>query len=193
MRAIDILGGAVLALALSCGGPGAQAPAMAPTGAVLRDADGRDERLDEVTARHRLHVLVFFDADCPVLKAHDERIREIRTRYETRGVGFTVVLSSAGADVAAERAAVAQRGLGMPVLEDPSARLADALGVEYSTHTVVLDRAGHVLYSGGLDSDRVHMTAGRERWLERALDAALDGRAVEKARTEPLGCPLRKH
>ena len=39
--------------------------------------------------------------------------------------------------VPAEREEAKRRGLGVPVLEDRGAALADALGIEYSTHAVV--------------------------------------------------------
>lgn len=158
----------------------------------LRDEAGHEERLTDRAARSKLAVLVFFNADCPVQKAHDARLRELAQRYAPRGVAFAAVVSEAGADLAVERAAARSR-LDLPLLEDRGAALADALGVEFSTHAVVLGPDGSVLYSGGLDSDRTHLTPGADRWLERAIDAALAGRPVERARTEPLGCPLRKH
>ncbi|MBX3207026.1 MAG: redoxin family protein [Labilithrix sp.] len=182
----------------ACGGAPSQAAATvtsttAPASLSLRDDTGKDESLSERAARAPLTVLLFFSADCPVQKAHDARIRELVDAYGPRGVAFSAVVSEVGADVAAERGAATQRGLGVPVLEDKDAALADALGVEYSTHAVVLDRGRRVLYSGGIDSDRTHLSPKAERWLARALDEALAGKPVSRAKTEPLGCPLRKH
>jgi AhpC/TSA family len=176
----------------SSGAASAQAP-VAPAAAALRDDAGHDEPLAERAARSNLTVLFFFSSDCPVQKAHDARIRELVDAYGPRGVSFSAVVSEVGADMAAAREAAKQRGLGVPVLEDKGAVLADALGVEYSTHAVVLDRERHVLYSGGIDSDRTHLSANAERWLKLALDQSLEGKPVAKAKTEPLGCPLRKH
>lgn len=81
----------------------------------------------------------------------------------------------------------------MPLVVDARAAIADALDVEYTTHAVVLDRARRVLYSGGLDSERTHLSPNAEPWLRNALDASLAGRPVAKPKTEPLGCPLDKH
>ena len=189
MRATRLASALLATLALACATP-AQ-PVVVPSAIVLRDPNGHDERVLEQAARAPFYVLFFFSADCPVQKAHDERIRQIVEKYDR--VAFGAVVSDIGADIAVERAAAADRRLGVPVFEDRGAALADALGVEYSTHTVVLDRAGRVLYSGGIDSDRTYLSLNAERWLERALDAALAGRPIEKAKTEPLGCPLRKH
>jgi hypothetical protein len=128
-----------------------------------------------------------------VQKAHDARLRDLVAAYAPRGVGFAAVDAETGTDAAADRAELRRRGLSIPLLEDRGAALADALGVEYSTHVVVLAPDRRVLYSGAFDGDRTHLTATGEPYLKEALDAALAGKPVGKARTEPLGCPLRKH
>lgn len=185
----------IAALSIGCGATSpatATATATAPAQAVLHDAGGA-EALGARAARAPLTVLVFFTPDCPVQKAHDARLRAMVAAYAPRGVAFAAVDSDRGADMPAVRAEALRRGLDIPVLEDRDAAVADALGVEFSTHAVVLDRDGRVLYSGAFDSDRTHLTDKAEPYLARALDAALAGRPVEKARTEPLGCPLAKH
>jgi peroxiredoxin len=186
----------LLVALVACGGAGKGATAQAnvPPNVVLRDAAGADEPIGTRAAKSKLTVLLFFSADCPVQKAHDGQIRELATKYGADGVTFYAVVSEVGADLAAERAAAKERGLDFMVLEDKNAALADALGVEYSTHSVILDHDGKVLYSGGIDEARAKGTASPEgRWLDRALDAATHGKPIAKAKTEPLGCPLRKH
>lgn len=166
---------------------------VAPGTPLLRDAAGAETSLADRVSRARFSVFVFFSADCPVQKAHDARLRELADAYVPRGVAFAIVASDAGADLAEEREAAVHRGLAMPLLEDKGAAFADALGVEYSTHAVLMDRDRRVLYSGALDSDRTHLTSGATPWLKEAIEAALAGKPVTKAKTEPLGCPLRKH
>lgn len=185
----------VLALValLASGCIAARPAATGHSALTLRDEIGHDETLAELAARAPLTVLVFFDADCPVLKAHDRRIRDMVNKYGARGVSFLAIVSEHDADMVHAREAVAQRSLHLTVLEDRAAALADSLGVEFASHSFVLDRTGAVLYSGAVDSDRTHMTSEAEHWLENAIDAALHERPIDKPETEPLGCPLRKH
>jgi len=188
----------LLAFALLVGCAKEAAPAReptsttAPTSAVLVDDAGKGASLDERANKAGLTVLLFFTAECPVQKAHDDRVRDIAKAYAPRGVTFYAVSSEIGADVAAERAEAKRRALGMPLLEDKGAALANALGVEYSTHVVVLDKERHIVYSGAVDADRTHLTEGGEPYLKNALDAALDNKPIPKAKTEALGCPIRK-
>lgn len=159
----------------------------------LLDETQASQPLDGLLARSPHTVFLFFTAECPVQKAHDERMRATVAKYKDRGVAFYAVQSEAGTDMAAERTEAQRRQIGMPLLQDNGAALADALGVEYSTHVVVLDSNRAVRYSGAEDSERVHMTAGATRYLEQALDAVLAGSEPSHEKHEPLGCPLRKH
>ena len=189
---------ALIMLLAGCGGPGASSPAsgapvLAPANVTLRDESGAEESIEARAARSKHTVLVFFSSECPVQKAHDARLRDLIATYQAKGVAFAAVVSEVGVDMAAEREEVKKRLPGLAVLEDKNAALADALGVEYSTHAVLLDHDRRVLYSGGIDSERTHLSSGGDPWLKRAIDEALAGAPVAKAKTEPLGCPLRKH
>lgn len=172
--------------------PTASGPTTVASPAPLLGEEGTVS-LGELAKRSPFTVLLFFSADCPVQKAHDPRIREIVAAYRTRGVAFAAIASEEGADAARLREEVKKRALEMPLFEDRGALLADALGVEYTTHVVVLDAERRIHYSGAIDSERTHLTPGGEPHLKNALEAVLAGKDVAKPRVEPLGCPLLKH
>lgn len=163
----------------------------APTTLPLQGESGA-QPLGEVVGKQPYTVLLFFTAECPVQKAHDLRTRELVDAYGSKGVAFVAVVSEVGADLPATREDVKKRALGLPVFEDKDAALANALGVEYSTHAVLLEKDARILYSGAFDGDRVRLTDSSEKYLKNAIDAALAGKAPPKARTEALGCALRK-
>lgn len=176
-----------------CAGSG-KPPAAPVAGAfTLLGEQGEPTPLDALLSRSPRTVLLFFTAECPVQKAHDERMRATVAKYRDKGVAFYAVQAEAGADMAAERAEAQRRQIGMPLLQDKGAALADALGVEYSTHVVLLDDKRVVHYSGAEDSERVKATSAVTPYLEQALDAMIAGKEPQVTRSEPLGCPLRKH
>ncbi len=182
----------LVAFLAGCGSTPAPSAPTSPASAVLVDETGKSAALSEHANKGGLTVLLFFTPECPVQKAHDTRMRELVDAYGPRGVKFLAIASEASSNIAAERDE-AKRRTGMPLLEDKGAALADALGVEYSTHVVLLDEEQNVAYSGALDGDRTHLTDSAERYLKDAIDAKLAKRPVAKAKTEALGCPLRKH
>jgi hypothetical protein len=91
-----------------------------------------------------------------------------------------------------ESLAAEARADGVPVLADEGSRLADELGAEYATYTVIVDRAGHVRYRGGIDSDDRWLHPAAIPYVRDALDDLLAGRAPRRPEGRALGCVLRR-
>jgi hypothetical protein len=162
---------------------------LAPPG---RKLDGTDGRAHAITPEGAAYVvLIFFSPGCHVLALHDERIRQLATEYEPRGVKFFAVDAEVDADLERDRAEAARRRYPFPVLLDRGGELARSLGAEFAGYTVVLDGRGDVRFRGGIDSDRVHLRADRTPYLEDALSDLLAGRAPRLAESKSLGCALR--
>lgn len=165
------------------------APPAVPTVTLARTG-GQDVAFPNVLEDAPYTVLIFYADACPCFRVHDDRIRELARTYEPRGVRFFVVDSEIGATVERDAAASRERGL-PPILVDHGAKLADALGAEYATYSVVLDRDGHVRYRGGIDSDKMRLTADAKHYLRDAIDDLLAGRDPKVAEGKALGCSLQ--
>jgi thiol-disulfide isomerase/thioredoxin len=154
---------------------------------------GTDDATHDLAPRggDRFAVLIFFSADCHVLRAHDERLLRLAQRYAGRGVRFFAVDSEVGATLLRDRREGQQRGYPFPIVLDEKARVAKAFGAEYAGYAVVLDRAGRVAYRGGIDSDRVRLTEDATPYLSQALADLLAGRPPRVAEAKTLGCALR--
>jgi peroxiredoxin len=181
-----------LAAALALGACAAPARAPRLPDLVLPSSDGASLRLSELEARAPLTVVVFFSAGCPIQRAHDARLIALAARYRPRGVQLVAVDSEATATPASDRDEARRRAYPFPILSDPDGKVADALGAEVATHTVVLDATGRARYRGGLDSDRTHLHDDAALYLRDALDRLLDGREPERVETVAPGCMLRR-
>ena len=71
--------------------------------------------------------------------------------------------------------------------------MAESLGAEFASHTVVVDAAGQIRYSGGIDSDSTRLHDDAKLYLRDALDDLLAGKRPRVARSEALGCALELH
>jgi hypothetical protein len=178
---------ALVTFLASCA-PVARVPSRAPAAVVLRGTDGAVHPLEADLHAHPVTVVSFFSAHCPCQAAHDERLRALIAANAPRGVGFLVVDSEESASP--DRDAAESRARGYPIVLDDRGALARALGAEYATYSVILGSDGAVLYRGGFDSDRTHLTLGRTPLLAQALSDVLDGRAPRQAETKALGCAL---
>jgi peroxiredoxin len=170
--------------------PPPRAPSRLPE-ATLLASDGA-HRLGEIVKPGRVTVIVFFSADCPCQAAHDARLRDLSAAYAARGVDIVAVDSEAGASPERSAKESRARAYPFPLLADPKGALADALGAEFATYTVVVDAQGSVRYRGGLDSDRISLTTAASLWVRDAVDRLLAGASPDPAEAEALGCALRR-
>jgi hypothetical protein len=170
----------------ACGGP----PRATLDRAALVDARGDERPLMELVRRAPITAVVFYSAHCSCQDAHDERLRALTRRFTGRAQ-FLLVDSEVGASAAREEAEAARRGYEVPIYIDRGAVLARALGAEYATDAVVLDQNGRVLFHGGIDSDRTHLTSDATPFLANALEDVLAGRAPRAPDAKTLGCALR--
>ena len=83
-------------------------------------------------------------------------------------------------------------GYPFPIVLDRGGRLADAVGADYATYSVVVDRQGRIHYRGGIDTDKTHLHVDATPYLRDALDDLLAGRSPRVAEGKTLGCSLAK-
>lgn len=172
--------------------------ACAPPPARLAAAEqlvlaGSDTRVHDVTAElteNRFTVFVFAAKSCACLDAHAARLRRLYELFSRRGVAFRLVDSEVGASSARAAELVRRGGYAFPGLVDENARLAEVLGAQFASHSVVVDPHGRILYSGGIDSDATRLHDDAKPYLHDALDDALARRRLRWAQSEALGCAL---
>jgi hypothetical protein len=140
----------------------------------------------------KLTVLVFFSAHCTCLDEHQGRLKALYEQYRPRGVELFMIDSETGASAERDEVEAKARRYPFPILADPGARLANRLGAQYATYSVVVDTQGRVLYRGGIDSDKSHLSDDATTYLKDALDDALAGRPPRLAEGVALGCALQK-
>jgi peroxiredoxin len=172
-------------------GCAARAPGVVPA-TTLPGSDGASHDLRRTAAGSHATVLTFFSAHCPCQRAHDARLAELYARYAPRGVAFVAIDSEASSSLALDTAEASARRLPFPIVSDPGGNMADALGADYATYSVVVDAAGRVVYRGGIDSDKNELHDDATPFLARALDQWLAGRSPDPAEAKALGCALRR-
>jgi hypothetical protein len=158
----------------------------------LAGTDGAMHDLTATAADATLTVFVFFAPGCGCLKMHEPRLAAMAERLRPSGVRFFMVDSEAGATAARDADEARRRAYPFPLLTDVGAELANALGADYATYAVVVDRDGRVRYHGGLDSDRTTLHDDATLYLSDAIDDLLAGREPRVASTRVLGCTLTK-
>jgi AhpC/TSA family len=141
-------------------------------------------------------VVVFTCNHCPYALAWHDRLLAVASDYADRGV-CTVLINPNDAEryprdsFDAMRTRVEREGpWPAPYLRDESQDVARAYDAKTTPDVFVFDSDGVLRYRGAPDAD--HMDDGQNaNWLRGALDAVLDGGAVARAETTPVGCSVK--
>jgi hypothetical protein len=141
-------------------------------------------------------VVVFTCNHCPYALAWHDRLIAVARDYAPRGVR-TLHISPNDAeryprdapDRMRERVEAGEFG-DVPYLYDASQEVARAYGARTTPDVFVLDSNLGLAYRGAPDADYGD-PAQDAAWLRGALDAVLEGRVPEPARTEPVGCSVK--
>jgi hypothetical protein len=175
---------------VACAGCAAKSAPRVPVNASLEGTDGAAHAL---VARepYAYLVVLFFSAECHVLRAHDDRVRKLAADFAPHKVQFLAVDSEVGATLEEGRVELSRRGYSFPLVVDRGGVIAQALGAEYAGYTVIVDRDGSVRYRGGLDSDRVRLREDATAYVREALADLVGGRAPRVPEGKALGCALR--
>lgn len=146
----------------------------------------------------QLALFVFLADGCPVARAMSPEIERIGREAADSGVRVALVYPDPFAKPDDIRAHNRDFGMTLPTLLDPSHAVVNAVGATISPEAALIRfKTGggfDLLYRGRVND--LYAAPGRRRPsattrdLAAALDAALEGRAPEPARTDAVGCVI---
>lgn len=191
----------VLSFALAAA-PAAAAPSIGQPAPAFQavDANGRTRALSEF--RGKTVVLEWTNNGCPYVGKHYDsgNMQALQREATKAGVVWLTVISSApgmqgyltGKQAKAWKAKV--RAASTAVLLDPQGRVGRAYDAKATPHMFVVDRAGKLVYMGGID-DRPYQDPeslkGATNYVRAALADVKAGRPVAQAATRPYGCSVK--
>jgi hypothetical protein len=137
-------------------------------------------------------LLMLAHPHCPCTRASIGELAQIMAHAVGRVNAYVIFVKPPGAaadwdDTDLRRSAAAIPGV--TVLTDENGTEAARFGAETSGHTLVFDREGTLVFSGGITASRGH--AGGNAG-ESAVLAVLNGETIAGSRTPVFGCSLQK-
>jgi RNA polymerase sigma factor (sigma-70 family) len=150
----------------------------------VQTLDGKTVKLsdlqhDEKRTKKGVVVLTFWCSTCGSCRRVEHDLDKLAKDYA--GQASVIALDSNSGEKAERIVAFAkEKGLGMPIVLDPSGRAADFFGAKVTTTTAVIDGNGVLRYYGRFKD-------GHLAYAEQALKAVLSGKEVEVKETPPDG------
>ena len=144
--------------------------------------------------------IVVFDCNtCPVSKKYNERIMALNKMYASRG--FPVIAINPNSpevstgDSFDEMVKYARKkGYNFPYLYDPSQKVVSEFGATNTPHVFVLNKAGNEMkaaYIGAIDDNARDASEAANKYVEAAVNALLEGKAVLITKTRAIGCGIK--
>lgn len=158
----------------------------------IKDIAGHSQspfKLESETAS----VLFFIQQDCPISNRYAPEIARIVEDYKSKPVRFFLVY----VDATVSAKEIEQHGREfslpkIPVVHDGKHQLVTAVGATVTPEVAVIGKKGKIVYRGRIDN--LYQALGKarrvitERDLRNSLEAVLQNRSVNVARTSAIGC-----
>ena len=156
----------------------------------LPDVDGKAQTLDGLKGKNGT-VVVWLSAQCPVVRGYKDRINEIASAYQAKGINFVGINSNSTEDLAWVKSNIAEFGYKFPVLIDKGNVLADKWGATVTPEVFYFDAKNKLLYHGAIDNDRGGKNV-TDQYLKTAFESAVTGKAIAKTRANAFGCSIKR-
>jgi peroxiredoxin len=166
----------------------------------LEDTHGNPATLSSY--RGKFVVLEWINYDCPFVGKHygSGHMQKLQKTYGDKGVVWLGVNSSAPGKQGHytpdkwNALTLEKGGAAKAILLDADGKVGRAYGAKTTPHMFVIDPAGVLLYNGAIDdkpsTDKADIATARN-YVQEALDAAMAGKPVPTAATQPYGCSVK--
>jgi predicted neuraminidase len=130
--------------------------------------------------------ILFLSARCDATEAALAEVKRIHQKFRLRDVLFVGICSNAEEAGEELRTFQQRRGLIFPLYRDPRRTAAQQFGARVTPELYLLDRAGKLVFHGGLSDEASRAAA------EAAIANLLAGKTVETGTLPAEGTPLEK-
>lgn len=166
----------------------------------VKDADGKTRSLAEF--KGKTVVLEWTNEGCPYVQKHynSGNMQGLQRQAAKDGAVWLTIISSApgtqGYKEPAEAKAWKTKVKAAPtaILLDPDGKVGRAYDAKTTPHMYIVDKAGTLVYMGGIDDKPTADPAslkGAKNYVLAALADVKAGRAVAQAATKPYGCSVK--
>lgn len=166
----------------------------------LKDTDGEPRSLSDYEGQYV--VLEWLNFQCPFVGKHygSGHMQKLQETYTDKGVVWFSIVSSApgkqGYYPPKEMKAQNKKrgGNQTAILMDPTGTVGKTYGATVTPHMYVISPEGTLLYRGGIDDRPTTDEAdikGATNYVEKALEAAMNGKEVSPKRAQPYGCTIK--
>jgi len=144
-------------------------------------------------------IIVFTCNTCPYAVAYEDRIEALNKKYVPKGYPLIAIMpnnvkTKPGDSMKEMQKRAKQKGFTFPYLMDADQSIYPQYGATKTPHIYVLeltDRGPVVQYIGAIDDNYKDAALVKNKYVENAVDALLDGVSFEVHKTKAIGCSIK--
>lgn len=156
----------------------------------MPDLNGKTQTLNDLKGKNG-SVVVFLSAQCPVVKAYNDRINLIAADYAAKGINVIGINSNATENLEQIKTDATNVGYKFTVLIDKGNVFADKLGATVTPEAYYVDSKNVLMYHGAIDNDKSGK-AITDPYLRTAFDSTLAGKKIERTKANAFGCTIKR-
>ncbi len=144
-------------------------------------------------------IVIFTCNHCPYAQAYEDRINALDRKYKKLGYPVIAINPNNPAkqkddsfEKMQERAK--QKNFTFPYLLDEGQKIFPQYGATKTPHVYILQktrRGNEVKYIGAIDDNYEDAKAVKEKYVENAVDALLQGKEISVKETKAIGCSIK--
>jgi len=144
-------------------------------------------------------IITFTCNTCPYAVAYEDRIEALNKMYEEKGYPVIAIMPN-NVKVKPEdgmkymRARAEEKGFTFPYLMDEGQRVYPQFGATKTPHIYVVkktDKGNMVKYIGAIDDNYQNADEVKNKYVEDAVNALLNGKEVDVTETKAIGCSIK--
>jgi len=120
---------------------------------------------------------LFVGVNCGATPAYEKRYKAVEDEFRSKGVDIVWVFPNKTETLESKQAWMKKLGLKGAMVDDVGAKIATALEVKNTSHVVLTDKDGTIVYRGGID-DNKDEAAVKRRHLAEAIKEVVAGKPV---------------
>lgn len=146
--------------------------------------------LSKASFKGKMALFILADTQCPCVKAVEERIKTLSTRYQSKGLRVVYVFSKPDEKPIEVARFMQNHMIGFPAIIDKNQRLLKMLDGRCSSEVYLFDRQSVLRYHGRVDDETFNPKAARQHNLADAVSAVSTGKKVTRAEAPAMGCAI---
>ena len=168
------------------------------TGFNLENIDGKMVSLANYK-KAKGFIVVFTCNTCPYAVAYEDRIEALNQKYVDKGYPVIAIMPNntdvkPGDNMEAMRERAKTKDFSFPYLMDKDQQIYPQYGATKTPHIYLLqktEKGNEVKYIGDIDDNYQDAESVKVKYVEDAVDALLEGKAIKVTETKAIGCSIK--